>query len=130
MGEAGARGVRSVAVLGDMFELGEGAEALHGEVGRVAAGLGVDALVTFGRLSRAMAEGARGVEGATTAIYEVVPVDGGRGGEGDIEAVLARIVEIRRGGEVAVLVKGSRGMRMERVVERLLGHADREPEGS
>ena len=44
---------RRVAVLGDMLELGDQAEPLHREIGRQAAGIGLDLLITVGPLSRA-----------------------------------------------------------------------------
>lgn len=45
---------RKVAILGDMFELGEDAAALHGEVGRYAVEHGIDLLVCVGELSQNM----------------------------------------------------------------------------
>jgi UDP-N-acetylmuramoyl-tripeptide--D-alanyl-D-alanine ligase len=54
----GARsGRRTVAVLGEMLELGDGAAAAHAGVGAYAAGAGVDVLVTVGPAAAAMAEG-------------------------------------------------------------------------
>lgn len=89
-------------VLGDMFELGDEAARMHSEVGESIASAGVDRLYTFGELS-AGAAAAFG-EGATT--FEAI--------EPLIEAV-----SIDLSASVNVLVKGSRGMRMERIVEAL-----------
>jgi UDP-N-acetylmuramoyl-tripeptide--D-alanyl-D-alanine ligase len=98
---------RAIAVLGDMFELGDTAEALHAEVGRGAAAAGVDRLVAVGPLSRHMAAAARG---AGLAQAHAV----------DDPAEAAKLVrEHARAGDV-VLVKASRGMRLERVVSELL----------
>jgi UDP-N-acetylmuramoyl-tripeptide--D-alanyl-D-alanine ligase len=98
---------RAIAVLGDMFELGDAADALHAEVGRGAASAGVDRLVAVGPLSRHMAAAARAAGRAPTH-----PVDE------PVEA--AKLVrEHARAGDV-VLVKASRGMRLERVVSELL----------
>ena len=89
-------------VLGDMFELGDEAEKLHADVGNAIRDAGVNRLFTLGELS-AHASAAFG-EGAQA--YEA------------IDALLADLVPALH-GEVNVLVKGSRGMRMERVVDAL-----------
>jgi UDP-N-acetylmuramoyl-tripeptide--D-alanyl-D-alanine ligase len=104
----GLRGAgRAIAVLGDMFELGDAAEALHAEVGRGAAGAGVDLLVAVGPLSRHAAAAARAA-GLAQAHAVDEPADA------------AKLVRERaREGDV-VLVKASRGMRLERVVSELL----------
>ncbi len=101
-------GARTIAVLGDMLELGAAAEAAHLEVGRLAARLGVERLYGFGPLSRSTVSGARAA-GLLTA-HAV----------SDLEPLIEEIRrEIRPGDRI--LIKGSRGMRMERVVERLVG---------
>jgi UDP-N-acetylmuramoyl-tripeptide--D-alanyl-D-alanine ligase len=93
---------RRVAVLGDMLELGPGAPRLHREIGEHAAGAGVALLVTVGPLAARMAAGFPGETRAAA--------DAGEAGE-----LVARLV---REGDT-VLVKGSRGVGLERVVERL-----------
>jgi UDP-N-acetylmuramoyl-tripeptide--D-alanyl-D-alanine ligase len=100
-------GARAIAVLGDMFELGDHADALHAQVGRGAASAGVDLLVTVGPLSRHAADAARGAGLAETHAFD----------EPGDAAKLVR--EHARAGDV-VLVKASRGMRLERVVSELL----------
>ncbi len=103
-----APGRRRVAVLGDMLELGPTSEALHAGVGRVAASIGVERLVCVGKLATAIARGARdaGLEAAriveTTDRAEAAAAVLGATGPGD-----------------AVLVKGSRGMRLEDVVAQM-----------
>ena len=96
-----------VLVLGDMGEVGVQGEAFHEEVGRYAKEAGVDRLIAVGRLARS----------ATRAF--------GAGGEhlDSIEAVIARAQGLTalRG---TILVKGSRFMRMERVVEHLVAEKD------
>lgn len=47
---------KRVAVLGDMAELGEDSEAMHREVGRIAAASNIDALICYGPLSHEMAK--------------------------------------------------------------------------
>lgn len=107
---AGLRGRRTgplVAVLGDMLELGKTAPQLHAELGALVAELGLDALFTFGSLSQHAAEAARARGIAAWHAGESV--------DDAVAAVRARF-GARPG---ALLVKGSRGMRLERVVAAL-----------
>ena len=91
-------------VLGDMGEVGTHGAAFHAEIGRYARAAGVDRLYLLGELC-AHAAAAFG-DGAEHC--------------GDIDTLLAS-VEPRLGAGVTVLVKGSRFMRMERVVQALAG---------
>lgn len=99
-----------VAVLGDMLELGSQTKALHREVGAFLAGREVSRLIACGSLGREIAEGARqgGMPGA--AITEVADAS---------SAADLLMTEVRQGD--VVLVKASRGMKMEQVVQRLTG---------
>jgi UDP-N-acetylmuramoyl-tripeptide--D-alanyl-D-alanine ligase len=102
---ATARGARLVVALGDMLELGDHGEREHRRAGLRVAELGASALVAVGPLSRFTAEeAARGGVPVTMA-------DDSHGGA----LALRRLV---RTGDV-VLVKGSRGMRMEHCVTAL-----------
>ena len=103
-----ARGGRTLAALGDMLELGGDESALHARVGREAAAAGVDLLVAVGPRSRHTAEGARGA--GVPAVHVVA----------DAQEAAALLLGLVGPGDT-VLVKGSRGLRMERVVEALLG---------
>ncbi len=49
---------RKVAILGDMFELGDSSEAIHREVGRYAANSGIEVILAVGENSKAMYEAA------------------------------------------------------------------------
>lgn len=101
-------GRRRVAVLGNMFELGSRAEAGHREVGEQAAALSVDYLLAVGDLARGIAEGAAGSGMPGERIFTC---------DGREDA--ARLLDVLlRNGDV-VLVKGSRGMKMEKIVEHL-----------
>lgn len=91
-------------VLGDMGELGAGAEALHAEAGAAARRAGVHRLFAVGTLAAAAA-GAFG--------------DGGRHFD-DRDSLLAAL-RAELSGEVRVLVKGSRFMGMDRIVADLVG---------
>lgn len=94
---------RKVAVLGDMAELGGASEAAHAEAGERAAA-SVDALLAVGRWSGVMASAARraGMEMAMACE--------------DVDGALAWLEGSLREGD-AMLVKGSRSSRMERVTE-------------
>ncbi|HEY8429191.1 MAG TPA: UDP-N-acetylmuramoyl-tripeptide--D-alanyl-D-alanine ligase, partial [Sandaracinaceae bacterium] len=109
---ASARGGRLVAVLGDMLELGAHAERLHAQVGREAIRAGACALIACGEL---MTHAGKAALAATMERSgqraKVVLVR-----KPEDAAECARELAVR--GDV-VLVKGSRGMRMERVVDAL-----------
>ena len=103
------RAVRRVAVLGEMLELGDGAVALHEEIGRVAVGAGVDALVAVGGPpAAALAEAALAAGLSPARVRYLATSD-------EAAEIVSRLVEA---GDV-MLVKGSRGVRIDRVVERL-----------
>ncbi len=97
-----------VAVLGDMLELGPTSEALHAEVGRVAAQVDVSRLVCVGALAQAIARGARDAGLPADRVLETT----------DRAVAAAAVLAATRAGD-AILVKGSRGMRLEEVVERM-----------
>jgi UDP-N-acetylmuramoyl-tripeptide--D-alanyl-D-alanine ligase len=101
-----AAGRRTVAVLGDMAELGPGAPAFHREVGREAAAAGIQVLVAVGELARAYAEAA-----GESGVPLVRRVDSPEDAVAELEALLEP-------GDV-VLVKGSRAMGLETVGESL-----------
>jgi UDP-N-acetylmuramoyl-tripeptide--D-alanyl-D-alanine ligase len=112
---------RRIAVLGDMLELGAVSAELHRGVGRLAAELGLDALYLYGEHAGATAEGAigaateRGASGGGLAADAVRVLS-------THAAIAAAVGALARRGDW-VLVKGSRGQRMEEVV-RLLGAAE------
>jgi UDP-N-acetylmuramoyl-tripeptide--D-alanyl-D-alanine ligase len=101
-------GHRAVAILGDMGELGETAEDAHREVGRLAASLGIDFLIALGARAQTIAAGAAD-SGMNTA-HVVAASD-----HGDASVRACAFLEA---GDTA-LVKGSRSMRMERIVEAI-----------
>ena len=109
---------RRLAVLGDMLELGESGRAAHRKVGKHAAGV-VDRIITVGDLARDIAEAAV-VEGGLPAGCVVRCSSNAEAAD----AVLAGI----RDGDV-ILVKGSRGMRMETIVESMATALCRPAEG-
>ncbi len=95
---------RKVLVMGDMGELGADAAAMHAEVGSFARAAGIDALMALGEASRhavqAFGQGALHFD--------------------DVEA-LTRAARREAAAGAAILVKGSRFMRMERIADALAG---------
>jgi UDP-N-acetylmuramoyl-tripeptide--D-alanyl-D-alanine ligase len=105
---ARAEGGRALAVLGDMLELGPGELELHRGVGAAAARAGLDGLYAFGPRSASLAEGARQAGLPAAAITHTE----------DLEALTAQ-VRARLAPRDVLLVKASRGMKLERLVEAL-----------
>ncbi len=93
---------KKILVLGDMGELGQAAVDLHRTIGQDARKVGLDQLLTLGNLS-------------AYATREF-----GNGGQhfSSLEALL-EVAEHLLGDDVTVLVKGSRFMKMERVIQQL-----------
>ena len=98
---ARAEGRRTVAILGDMAELGRTAPEYHREVGEAAVELGVDEVLAIGELARGYL--AAGVRGRTVA---------------NVHEALRVLPEVVRPGD-AVLVKASRALGLEAVAEAL-----------
>lgn len=96
---------RKVAILGDMFELGEGEVKLHYEVGCYAARNNIDLLVTAGSLAREIARGASD-SGSRAVSYETK------------QEMLSDIRELVKPGDT-ILIKASHGMGFAEVVELL-----------
>ena len=94
---------KKIAVLGDMRELGDASKREHTNIGAIAAGMNLDALFTFGHLSKYTSEafGERGYHFNTKT------------------ELIVELQRILKNFDV-VLVKGSRGMKMEEVVNQLL----------
>ncbi len=99
---------RKVAVLGDMLELGPAEKEFHLEAGRTVARSGWDLLVTVGPLARGMADGAAaaGMPPAAITVFD------------GVEEASRGLAGLLKEGDL-VLVKGSRGVRMEKIVESL-----------
>ena len=98
---------RRVLIMGDMLELGHLELPLHREAGKRAATSGVELLIAVGPLSRNTAEVARRV-----GVPEVHH-------HADSSRAAGEVAEFLHAGDL-IAVKGSRGMRMERVVRALL----------
>jgi UDP-N-acetylmuramoyl-tripeptide--D-alanyl-D-alanine ligase len=102
-------GGRQILVLGDMGEIGEASGQYHDEIGGYARSMGIDQLYALGDASgqaaRNFADGARSFK---------TP-------EALVKALLSELKAMSKSGSaITLLVKGSRFMRMEKVVELLL----------
>lgn len=104
---------RHVAALGDMLELGSASEALHREIGTLVATLGYDRLAVTGTQAAILAQAALD-GGMQLTDVQVFP------GPQAIADWLCQMLKegVLRSGDW-LLVKGSRGMRMERLIEEL-----------
>jgi UDP-N-acetylmuramoyl-tripeptide--D-alanyl-D-alanine ligase len=97
---------RRWALLGDMLELGEESERLHRETGAEAAAAGVDVLLARGSFAESIVDGARD---AGVARAEAIETH---------EAIARAVFDAAEPGDL-VLVKGSRGMTMEKIIDNL-----------
>ncbi len=105
LGERPVTGAR-MAALGDMLELGGDSADYHAEIGRHVAKAGVTHLFVRGAFARSTADGAK-----SAGVPHVDVIDAH-------EALADAIAAAARPGD-CLLVKGSRGMRMEKVIEHL-----------
>lgn len=100
---------RRFAILGDMLELGSYTEEGHKEVGRYLAKSGVSKLIAVGERARDIARGAEDAGMSRDDIFEYSDV-----------AEAGRFVEQRIEENDLILVKGSQGMRMEKIVKEIM----------
>lgn len=128
-------GVKKIAVLGDMFELGDDAVRLHEEVGNCAAQCGIDVLVTVGELSEHMASAARRQPAKDTLAESAKVSASGGGAKGTMadsgetyasgltvihckdKAAAAATLKDLITSDCAVLFKASRGMALETLID-------------
>lgn len=103
---------RKIAILGDMLELGEYTESAHREAGNFA-GAVVNRLITVGARAKFMANAA-GNQLSADGILSF----------NDSREAASKIHELIQKGDI-VLVKGSQGMRMERVVEAIMAEPEK-----
>jgi UDP-N-acetylmuramoyl-tripeptide--D-alanyl-D-alanine ligase len=104
-----SRGKPVIAVLGDMRELGPESAALHRELGRQIAALRITQVITLGQMTQELAGGAREAGLMASACRHA------ESHEQIVEWLKDEVVE-----DAWILVKGSRSMAMDRVVEGIL----------
>lgn len=97
---------RSIAILGDMLELGPGTDAFHREIGAYVAKAGITLLLSVGTLGQRIAEGALAGKMDPSCVFSVV----------DASEAHNMIQQLVHSGDV-VLIKASRGMRLEQLLE-------------
>ncbi len=107
---------RTIAVLGDMLELGPQSADLHRSIGRAAGDARIDRLYIAGNFAAAVADGAMDRQINADRIFC-----------GTKAAIIEQLNHDLQAGDL-ILVKGSRGMAMETVVEAIVGWADRQTE--
>ena len=111
------RAGRKIAVLADMLELGENADVFHREIGKFAVELGIDYLITLGELSKFTTNEASkfGMALSNNLHFETQ------------EQVISCLNNLIKSNDV-LLVKGSQGMRMERVVKAIMAESGKAKE--
>ena len=97
-------GKRKIAVLGDMFELGDYAEELHRKVGKEIEKNNIDILITAGEASKYIDEEAKNVK-------EKIHLK-------DKKEVVEKLKEIQKEGDI-ILIKASNGMKFYEIIEEL-----------
>jgi len=111
------KGKRRVAVLGDMLELGVATEDMHRKIGRLVQDLRIDLLFCVGARAAFIVDEARKRGFAKSRIKEFDTSDKAR----------LPLQRAMREGDV-VLVKGSQGMRMEKIVKEVMAEPERAEE--
>ena len=99
---------RKIAILGDMLELGDYSQKAHTEVGETVAHKGIDILITVGKESKFIGAGARNCAMDNQSIIHL---------ECNKDVIEYLDTFIEQGDKI--LVKGSRGMKMEEIVDYL-----------
>ncbi|MDD2211527.1 MAG: UDP-N-acetylmuramoyl-tripeptide--D-alanyl-D-alanine ligase [Desulfitobacteriaceae bacterium] len=101
----------TLAILGEMYELGSNSQSGHREVGATAAKLGISRLITVGQMAGDIARGAQNAGFPDQSIETCA----------SLEEAAGKAIKILEGLESGawVLIKGSRGMKMEEITARL-----------
>lgn len=97
---------RTIAILGDMLELGPGTDAFHREIGTYLAKAGITMLLSVGTLGQRIAEGALAGDMDPSCVFSVA----------DATEAQKKFKQVVQPGDV-VLIKASRGMRLEQILE-------------
>ena len=96
-------GNKKIAVLGDMLELGDYAETAHTQVGEMVGEYGIDYLLAYGKDAAFYVSAAKNSGCENAFLFD------------DKDALTKKLLEITNDGD-AVIFKGSRGMKLEDVI--------------
>jgi UDP-N-acetylmuramoyl-tripeptide--D-alanyl-D-alanine ligase len=110
-------GRKRIAVLGDMLELGDYSEEGHQEVGKYLAKLRIDKLISVGERSRDIARGAKAAGMNEDEILYFA----------DVVSAGSFVRNLIKEGDM-VLIKGSQGMRMEKIVKEIMAEPEKSQE--
>jgi len=99
-------GNRKIAILGDMLELGEKAPLFHKKLGEEAGKLGINALFILGKFSEEVEKGAKKMKMKEVFYFR------------DKEELIKNLFSYLKRGD-SLLIKGSRGMKMDEIADRL-----------
>lgn len=110
---ASKTGGRKVAVLGDMLELGEFSRQAHRDIGKLVCDFQIDCLVTVGEMAKHIADSAveRGFNASSTYVFY------------DNASVKENLSGILQVGDI-VLLKASRGMKLEEIADYICAHSE------
>lgn len=110
-------GKRKIAVLGDMLELGERSENAHREIGFKVSEAEIDYLITVGKESKLTAQSAveAGLAKENVQIFE------------DADKAGRFLQDIIHPGDL-ILIKGSQGIRMEKIVKEVMAEPEKAKE--
>jgi UDP-N-acetylmuramoyl-tripeptide--D-alanyl-D-alanine ligase len=95
-------GNKKIAVIGDMFELGELAQDHHRELGEYISNSDIDVLLAIGDLTQFTVDAAHKID---ATFYQ------------NKDTLIDTLIEIANSGDV-IYIKGSRGMKMETIIEK------------
>lgn len=98
---------RRIAILGDMLELGAHTDVMHQEMGAMVPEMNFDVLLTVGEKAKLYVKGAKAKGMKSAYRFE------------NVQDLISELTEIVSEGDV-LLIKGSRGMHMEQVVDAML----------
>ena len=108
---------RKIAVLGDMLELGQTSQTFHKAIGQTAADLKVDYLITYGQMAQFIAESSQTNGLPQERIFSF----------SELEKLSDFLKNFIQRGDV-LLVKGSQGMRMEKIVKNIMAQPEKAKE--
>lgn len=110
-------GAKKIAVLGDMLELGDYSEEGHQEIGKYLAKIKIDKLISVGERSRDIDRGAKAAGMNEDEILHFA----------DVVSAGKFLQDLIKEGDI-ILVKGSQGMRMEKIVKEIMAEPEKAEE--